>query len=272
MGETGENRQSRLGPWARRLRIACTSDWARVVLAATVVGVIMAISGGFGASGEPVLVRLAYGEGLVLLGVALGFIGSRLVIPGPWFETRPVVSAAIMTAVVGLPMSLIAALIAAGRGGQPLSLSVLSDIMATTLVTTAGIIMLAFLVQARTVAETHVAAADAPPARFLARLPPRLAGAQLRAVQAEDHYLRVHTSQGEDLILMRLADAVVELEGIEGARTHRSWWVARDAVEAAERAEGRAVLTLRGGLRAPVSRAYAKPLADAGWFSPRPSP
>jgi hypothetical protein len=271
VGEAGENRPSRWRRWLEWLRIACVSDWARIVLAATVVGAIMSISGGFGAPGKPVLVRVAYGECLVLAGVALGFIGSRLVVPRPWFETRPFISAAIMTAVVGLPMSSIAALLASGRGGQPLSLAVLSDVVGTTLVTTAGIIMLAFLVQARTVAETHVAAPDAPPARFLARLPSRLAGAQLWAVQAEDHYLRLHTSQGEDLVLMRLADALVELEGIEGARTHRSWWVARDAVEAAERAEGRAVLTLKGGLRAPVSRAYAKALGAAGWFSPRRS-
>ena len=65
---------------------------------------------------------------------------------------------------------------------------------------------------------------------FLDRLPLRLRGATIRAVQAEDHYLRLHTDRGSDLILMRLSDAVSELEGLEGARTHRSWWVAREAV------------------------------------------
>jgi hypothetical protein len=37
---------------------------------------------------------------------------------------------------------------------------------------------------------------------------------------------------------------VAELEGIEGAQTHRSWWVAKAAVRDAKRGDGRATLTL----------------------------
>ncbi len=65
---------------------------------------------------------------------------------------------------------------------------------------------------------------------------------------------------------MRLGDAIGELEGIEGARTHRSWWVARAAVRGVEREDGRATLALPGGVTAPVSRAYAKTLRAGGWF------
>lgn len=101
---------------------------------------------------------------------------------------------------------------------------------------------------------------------FLARLAPRLRGATVRAVEAQDHYLRVHTDRGSDLILMRFSDALTELAGIEGAQTHRSWWVARRAVLAASRGDGRAVLTLGGGLEVPVSRAHAPALRAAGWF------
>jgi DNA-binding LytR/AlgR family response regulator len=102
--------------------------------------------------------------------------------------------------------------------------------------------------------------------RFIERLPLRLRGARLIGVQAEDHYLRVHTDQGSDLILMRLSDALEELEGLEGAQTHRSWWVAKDAVRGASRGNGRATLALEGGLTAPVSRRYAKALREAGWY------
>ena len=140
------------------------------------------------------------------------------------------------------------------------------DVLPATLAVTAMLTTLAFFVQSRAAAETHSAPRGSPPPRFLARLPAKLVGADLWAIEAQDHYLRLHTSKGDDLILMRLADAVAELEGIEGARTHRSWWVARDAVTSAERAEGRATLILRGGQRAPVSRAYVKPLREAGWF------
>jgi DNA-binding LytR/AlgR family response regulator len=71
---------------------------------------------------------------------------------------------------------------------------------------------------------------------------------------------------GQDLILMRLSDAVSELEGLEGAQTHRSWWVAKDAVTGAERGDGRATLTLKDGSEVPVSRAYARTLRAEGWF------
>jgi len=121
---------------------------------------------------------------------------------------------------------------------------------------------------------THAAPAEAgAPAkgvratpRLFDRLPGKLRGGELWAVEAEDHYLRLHTSRGSDLILLRLADAVAELEGIEGAQTHRSWWVARSAVQGARRADGRAILLLKGGLEAPVSRTYARALRDASWF------
>ncbi|WP_417487125.1 LytTR family DNA-binding domain-containing protein, partial [Maricaulis sp.] len=47
---------------------------------------------------------------------------------------------------------------------------------------------------------------------------------------------------------------------------HRSWWVAREAVQSAERGDGRAKLVLAGALTAPVSRTYAPKLRDAGWY------
>ena len=137
--------------------------------------------------------------------------------------------------------------------------------LGVTLVMTTGMTTLMMLARERSI-ETHAAPAGAAPPRFLDRLPLKLRGGLLYAVQAEDHYLRLHTSKGQDLILLRLSDAVAELEGIEGAQTHRSWWVAKDAVEAAKRGDGRAVLTLKGGVEVPVSRAYARGLREAGWF------
>jgi hypothetical protein len=103
------------------------------------------------------------------------------------------------------------------------------------------------------------------PSRFLERLPVRLRGAEIWAVEAEDHYLRVHTSAGQDLILLRMADAVAELEGQEGMQVHRSWWVARAGIADARRGDGRATLTLKDGSEAPVSRTYAAELRRRGW-------
>jgi DNA-binding LytR/AlgR family response regulator len=65
---------------------------------------------------------------------------------------------------------------------------------------------------------------------------------------------------------MRLSDAIAELEGLEGAQTHRSWWVAREAVESARRDGDRVTLVLKSGAEAPVSRPNVRPLREAGWF------
>ena len=112
-------------------------------------------------------------------------------------------------------------------------------------------------------------AADGPnPAApaFVDRLPARLRTAHIYAVSAEDHYLRVHTSAGEELILMRLGDAIRELEGIEGLQIHRSWWVAREGLAESERVNGKLVLKLKSGAAAPVSRTYRKSIETAGWL------
>ena len=78
--------------------------------------------------------------------------------------------------------------------------------------------------------------------------------------------MRLYTDRGTDLILMRLSDALEELDGLEGAQTHRSWWVAKDAVADVSRGDGRASLTLSDGTTAPVSRRYARALREAGWW------
>lgn len=100
-------------------------------------------------------------------------------------------------------------------------------------------------------------AAASPVPGFLERLPAKYRGAALYAVSSEDHYLRVHTDRGEELILMRLSDAMRELEGADGLQTHRSWWVAREGVADVARENGRQKIVLKSGVEAPVSRSFA---------------
>ncbi len=101
--------------------------------------------------------------------------------------------------------------------------------------------------------------------RLIERLPPAL-GSDVIALEMEDHYVRVHTALGSELVLMRLRDAIGELDGIEGRQVHRSWWVARGAVEDVVR-EGRNVrLKLAREIEAPVARAQVSELRDAGWI------
>ncbi len=101
--------------------------------------------------------------------------------------------------------------------------------------------------------------------RLLTRLGPRLGGDVL-ALQGEDHYVRVHTALGSELLLMRLGDAIEELDGLAGERVHRSWWVARDAVAAARVNGRRVLLTLTNGLEAPVNREATSRLRRSGWL------
>lgn len=61
-----------------------------------------------------------------------------------------------------------------------------------------------------------------------ARLPFALKGAQILALTAEDHYLRVYTSRGEALIHLTLAEAV---ERREGFQVHRSHWISGRALK-----------------------------------------
>ena len=87
------------------------------------------------------------------------------------------------------------------------------------------------------------------------------------ALEAEDHYVRVHTPSGSELVLLRLADAAREMGNTPGARTHRSWWVARSAVKTVNRASGKTSLTLLNDIEVPVSRGYLAELREAGWFN-----
>ncbi|HZZ33066.1 MAG TPA: LytTR family DNA-binding domain-containing protein, partial [Phenylobacterium sp.] len=103
-------------------------------------------------------------------------------------------------------------------------------------------------------------------AAFRLRLSARRREARLIAVEAEDHYLRVHTDAGAELVSARFADALAELDGAAGFQVHRSWWAAADAIEGVRWRRGRGELRLTGGLTAPVSRTYAARLKAAGWF------
>ncbi|HLZ75997.1 LytTR family DNA-binding domain-containing protein [Phenylobacterium sp.] len=119
-----------------------------------------------------------------------------------------------------------------------------------------------------TVVRTRIVVAPPLPeaeAAFRRRLSSKRRTARLIAVQAEDHYLRVHTDAGAELLTMRFADALEALAGAAGFQTHRSWWIAGDAIEGIRWRRGAGDAHLAGGLVAPVSRAHAAVLKSAGW-------
>jgi hypothetical protein len=97
------------------------------------------------------------------------------------------------------------------------------------------------------------------------RLPARL-GDRIVCLQMEDHYVRVHTDRGSELVLTPLKDALTGMPGVEGLQTHRSWWVARDAVRDVVWSGRNVRLRLVNGLETPVARSAVAKLRDAGWL------
>lgn len=101
---------------------------------------------------------------------------------------------------------------------------------------------------------------------LMERLPMKLRDATLYAAQSEDHYVRVYTSAGDHLVLMRLGDIADLARPLNGLRPHRSWWVAEVGVEQVRRQSGKMVIVLKDGTDVPVSRSGAKRVKDAGWL------
>ena len=253
---------------ARASRMA--GDYARAhwrgYLAAGLAGVFLALVGAFGMADAPLGQRLLYWTPLMLAGAVIGNVIGTATARRPRIGENRLLLWAIVSVLVSLPTSLLVwtvshAMFGANGPNSPLYL------FAAVLLVSAAMTAIMLLLNSPGAA-THAPAPGAPPApvRFAERLPAKILGGVIYAVQSEDHYLRVRTSKGDDLILMRLADAMAELDGVEGAQVHRSWWVARDGVAETRRDGGRVTLVLKDGAEAPVSRPNVKALRAAGWF------
>jgi hypothetical protein len=98
---------------------------------------------------------------------------------------------------------------------------------------------------------------------LIARLRPDRRG-RLLALESEDHYVRVRTSAGDELLHMRFGDAIDRLGPDLGSRVHRGWWVARDAVRRQRRDGDRVIVELLDGTEVPISRTYLLSARKAG--------
>jgi hypothetical protein len=202
-----------------------------------------------------------YWTGLMALGWVSGVMFTALLahIVPDWPRTAVGLALSIL---VSLPVATAVISIQAAVGST-LSLADLPLTFFLVWVISAGVVTVAMLAE-RTGGPGGTEARAGP--ALTEKLPPRLRRVPLLALQAEDHYLRVHTAAGDCLVLMRLGDAIAAVGALDGARTHRSWWVAREAVDQVSRGDGRATLTLKNGVEAPVSRTYAPKLREAGWY------
>jgi len=256
--EVRERKQSAVG--ASRADVPGYGWILRALAVTSLVSLFFSLIGAFGTSQMPFLYRtfciMLYGWAGCLIGVGCFRLISRFMGGSVWVRAVP--SSLLMVP----PMGLFVWTASSIQMGMPLPARALPSLTWQTLVMCVAMTFLAVAMGQR----RRAVAAPPPAPKFLERIPMKLRGSELWAVEAEDHYLRLHTSKGQDLILMRLADAIDELDGVEGAQVHRSWWVARDAIADARRGDGRATLTLKDGSEVPVSRTYARVLRDRNWI------
>ena len=244
----------------------------------TLIGLVLALIGPFGSFALPFAWRLVYWVGLGWAGYGcyrpIGALVTRL---GPRYDLPHAALWGVACLIATVPMTLVVFLAAWPQGKMRMpSPENWLEMYGYVLAIGAPVTLLFYALAQRGAPQAGQPAdpapnprAQMPPAastpRLLSRLSPAL-GQEIVALEMEDHYLRVHTALGSELILLRMRDALGEVQGIEGAQVHRSWWVARGAVQAAER-EGRNLrLVLPRGIRAPVARNMMRVLKTAGWF------
>jgi DNA-binding LytR/AlgR family response regulator len=93
------------------------------------------------------------------------------------------------------------------------------------------------------------------------RLPQGLSG-DIVYLKTDGHYVKVHTTAGSCMMLMRFRDAVADL-GDLGMQVHRCYWVAHRHVLATVRRDTLTLLRVTGDHRVPVSRSHLQPVRAA---------
>ncbi len=91
---------------------------------------------------------------------------------------------------------------------------------------------------------------------------------QLLALEAEDHYVRLHLANGQKpMTLYRFGDALKELKSLDGAQVHRGAWIAGRGVAGAVRDGRKWRLRLADGGELPVSDNYLASVRARGWLN-----
>lgn len=255
--------------------------------AMTVIGLFLAVIGPFGSIAAPLTERLVTWLGFAWLGYAcyrpmqtVATWGERALALPRWGT----IAASVLIATVPMTFAVLAVSGMASGGWRWPGLDVWVGTYLSVLVIGGAVTVLFNLVQSRPPEVLPVPVPLASPAPMPAPSPapaaarplapanplldqvPAELGSDIVALEMEDHYVRVHTALGSALVLMRMRDAMALLIEIEGMQVHRSWWVARGAVEDVVR-EGRNVrLKLARGIEAPVARAKVAELRDARWI------
>jgi hypothetical protein len=239
------------------------------------IGLVLGMIGPFGTYAVPEATRIAY---WVIFGIVGYAIFRPLTIVGGWLSEAlnitPMIGIGFALVLAALPMTVIVAAILfrfdmqqalqwRGLGGLYFQVWLIGFL-------TNGFFTLVFRRDSPPVTPDGSAAIEpaiSGPAvdRFADRLPAGFG--PLLALKGEDHYVRAIGTTGEELVLIRLRDAIAELgDDHDGLQVHRSWWVARDALATIVRNGRTATLSLASGHQVPVAREKLPILRDAGWM------
>jgi hypothetical protein len=227
-------------------------------ISAVALGLLLGVTGPFGSQhAYPAVVKYPFWMVIALAGFGAAVAAER-VLPSAAPSRSKLTRLVAVAAASAVPMTFFVAwamgVVRPGRTFSPLQLLALYPYVALVQLLIARVISPG---EPATVAAAVEQPAAAPeyPAEFVSRLPAALRR-DILALEAEDHYVRVHTLHGSALILMRLADAAALIDPRLGLRVHRSWWVAKDGVRALERTPGRAIARLVDGTAVPISRTH----------------
>lgn len=241
------------------------------------LGVLLGLIGPFGTFEMSAGVRMAFWLGTLLMGYAIfrpflivsEWVGETLHVP-------QLVAGGLALMIAALPLTFLIALFFAGFD-------------ATRALTGKGLIglylqvwLIGFMVNAvfvftlgRSAKQTGPTTdvpdpdkasvpASAPGQNPSARLLPDVG--PVYALKGEDHYVRIFGQSGEQLVLMRLRDAIADVQDDQGEQVHRSWWVSRTAIASVRRVGRTAELTLVDGTVVPVARDMMPRLRELRWL------
>jgi hypothetical protein len=226
------------------------------------VAIVVGISGPFGTlEALPLILRLAYWGFVVPLTYGAGFLGTLALqpyLPGGPRALRCAISAFGAAVPVALVLALLHSALGVplGQAGE-IALGFVAVYVICLVIDCLG----AVLQSASPAAQPFDPAPKTP--ALLLRLPIEKRGTLL-AISAQDHYITVITTKGQEMVLMRLVDAMTEAAPLRGVQIHRSHWVALFGVTRVTRSGDGALAHLANGHTLPIARSRLKAARQAG--------
>lgn len=231
----------------------------------TILGLVLGFLGPFGSYNMPAFYRFIYWVIIFNIGYFIHITAHRLTY---WYYKNRVVHPYVLyiapILIASIPLSVLIGFIT-----SQFLYGNFSSTFTTALYVIPQVIILGIIVDTliRLILGKHKtlrpSSTDKTGQAFINRLPVNI-GKKLIYFVMEDHYLNIYTDKGNHMILMRMKDALVELDNYHGMQVHRSYWVALDAVAKVKKESRKTILTMINGKEIPVSRKYLAAVSEIG--------